>query len=106
MTNEATKKYDPGLAHLRKALRLGISNTGADRIIADDGEGLETFGTDEAEIERASEYAADVDGTVDYRIGIWTIRVIYDGPYSEANAAEIINDCNQVADLYLSELSL
>lgn len=92
--NTDFKKYCPGLVHLRQVLRKMIAASGADVIRVFDGEEVTRFGVDEAGVVAASEFAPDIDGQVYYSIGKLTVMVVYDGPYHEGNAAEIISDMN------------
>lgn len=96
------KKYCPGLIHLRAQLRKLIAAENATFIKVHDGEEDSVFGTSETLIVQASELAADVDGIVTFIVGRAVLQVIYDGPYTEANAAEIINDTNERAEEILS----
>lgn len=98
MLTENEKKYCPGLIHLRARLRTLAAATGADKIRVFDGEEVENYAVDEAGVIAASEFAPELDGEVYYSVGKATIVVIYDGPYGEHNAAEIINDTNELAD--------
>lgn len=90
-------KYCPGLIHLRAVLRAMVKETGAPKIRVYDGVDVQKFDTDEPGVMAAANYAPDVDGIVYYSIGKATIQVLYDGPYSEENFQEIINDANEVA---------
>lgn len=93
------KKYCPGLIHLRAQLRALIAAEGAAMITIDDGEDpeLQVFAADEAGLIAASEYAPELDGILIYQVGDAVLQVIYDGPYGEHNAAEIVADCNERA---------
>jgi len=95
-------KYCAGLIHLRAQLRKLIAAESATFIEFDDGEDKEVFGTAETLIVAASEAAADLDGIATYRVGKAVLRVIYDGPYTEDNHEEIINDTNDRAEEILS----
>ena len=109
MTNDA-KKYCPGLAHLRKALRAIAAANGAALLTINDCEDpdlqCQCYSTSDSQIELASEYATEVDGMLFYQIGDAVLQVIYDGPYSEASAAEIINDTNEAAWAIIEGISL
>ena len=94
--NENEKKYDPGLGYLRKALRTLITKTGATEIRLDDGSEVTTHPASEDGVMAAASWAPEIDGILQYYVGEAVLRVIFDGPYSEANAAEIINDMNQL----------
>lgn len=89
-----TKKYCPGLIYLRAKLRAMIAESQADQIRVYDGEDVQNFATDEVGVLAASEYCTDLDGQVYYSVGKLTVCVIYDGPYHEGNAEEIISDAN------------
>lgn len=104
--NENTKKYDPGLAHLRKALRTLVDKTGATEIRVFDGVETTKHPVTEDGIIAAASWAPEIDGSVDYFVEEAALRVIYDGPYHEGNASEIINDCNLAASNYVRGMTL
>lgn len=91
-------KYCPGLIHLRAELRKLVAATGAVSIVVEDEEDVsEAYTPDETGICAAADFAPELDGVLRYIVGDAAIQVIYDGPYSEDSAAEIINDCNDRA---------
>lgn len=93
-------KYCPGLIHLRKQLRklIAAEPGHADMIQFFDGEEWDKFPITEAGVIAASEMAPEIDGIVRYRVGDAVLQVIYDGPYDEDTAEEIINDWNTRAE--------
>lgn len=107
MPSSTQLKYCPGLIHLRAQLRKLVAATGATEIKIDDpesedfAEDFTKFGVSEDQIIAASEYATEVDAPLYYIVGDASLCVIYDGPYSDDNAAEIINDCNERAETIL-----
>lgn len=103
MLTEAQKKYCAGLIYLRAQLRKLVAATGATGIIVDDGEGEKiNFATNEPGIIQAADYATEVDGVLAYQVDRAVLHVLYDGPYNEDSAEEIINDTNGRAEEILS----
>lgn len=91
---------DPGLKHLTSVLAHAlILHPGLIKV--HDGGEWEKFPlpTDAARVAR------DVDGIVTYHIGSVALSVIYDGPYDEDNAAEIIFDHNDAAEAVFAHLA-
>ena len=106
---------DLGLAYLFALLKLAVRSEKLVKAVqpsclVNDGVGYKLFGSSELLLLKAAEVAQDVDGIVNYKIGEALFRVIYDGPYTADNAAEIVNDTNeegeQVQALLNQELGL
>lgn len=91
---------DPGLEYLHQVLLKAHTKTGASFISVTDWEGdpIGVHTTETGGFIAAVSYAHEVDSPLFYVIGPASFKVIYDGPYTADNAAEIINDTNEAGD--------
>ena len=92
----------PAMAYLRNVMRA-IKNdkeTQSELILAD----TEKFPMTEAGIMEAAKMVLEIDGPVTIRMHRCTILAMYDGPYDRDNREEIINDCNERANVIMKTL--
>lgn len=93
-----TPAGDLALAYLEQVLTAAITSQGATKIVVEDDEGVETFEITPDGIAKAAALASQIDGILLYVVGNASFAVLYDGPYDQANAREIVMDANAEGD--------